>query len=66
MLELDMILANLAGSIESLPAGELPAVSELLELDDTELWDLLILRSRRPDSSIANLVEKLAYIPVQG
>ena len=63
MLENDLILArflDLRG--EALGEGELVALDRLLELSDTELWDLLSGRQDPEDAAVKPLVEALRAV----
>ena len=63
MLELDIILSGLAERLELMPEDELSAASELLELEDSELWDMLVLKKLVPRPSISSLVASLTVAP---
>jgi antitoxin CptB len=60
MLENDLILARfLDFRGETLTEGELVALDRLLELSDTELWNLLSGRQEPEDAAVKPLVEAL-------
>ena len=56
MLELDVILAELACRIKSMPKPELACASKLLEKRDDELYELLVLQSKEPEKELRALV----------
>ena len=66
MLELDVILSVLAKRLESMPSDDLAAVSELLEKGDDVLYELLVLRSRKPEKELRAVVGQCrnGFIPV--
>jgi antitoxin CptB len=60
MLENDLILARfLDARGDVLTEGELTALDRLLELSDTELWNLLSGRQEPEDAAVKPLVEAL-------
>ena len=60
MLENDLILARfLEARGDAMTQGEAAQLSQLLDLGDGELWDLLSGRAEPADATIAPLVEAL-------
>lgn len=59
MLELDLLLTELAPQLQRMDAAELASARSLLELSDQQLWDLLIAKTATPEPAYAGLVAKL-------
>jgi antitoxin CptB len=63
LLENDLILARfLDARGDALTEGEVAALDRLLELSDTELWDLLSGRQEPEDAVVKPLVEALRAV----
>lgn len=58
MLELDILLEPLARNAVTMSQPELELAAELLELDDCELWDLLVADNNPPER-FASLIASL-------
>ena len=63
MLENDLILARfLDARGDALTEGELTALDRLLDMSDTELWDLLSGRRDPMDAAVKPLLEALRTV----
>lgn len=57
MLELDLILNNYLGNNYSLMSEKLKQqFDKLMDLTDPELWDLLVVKSVKPDQQLQEIV----------
>lgn len=59
MLELDLILAPLANYLNECSQDQYQQAKQLLELEDTELWDILVKGDPAREPSYAALVNRL-------
>ena len=60
MLELDVILADLAHEIKSMSARQLQVTESFLQLDDNELWAMLVGGTKQPSPVFAAMVASIA------
>ena len=57
MLELDVILEKLSKHIESCPSEDLQEIGVFLELEDVQLWDMLVANTKSLPPSIDKIIE---------
>jgi antitoxin CptB len=60
LLELDLVLQDFVE--KHLEDNDLPALNELLELQDNELWDIVSGRSDRYDARLGGIVARLRAV----
>ena len=60
LLELDLVLQDFVE--KHLEDNDLPALNELLELQDNELWDIVSGRSDRYDARFGGIVARLRAV----
>jgi antitoxin CptB len=60
LLELDLVLQDFVE--KHLEESDLPALNELLELQDNELWDIVSGRSDRYDARFGGIVARLRAV----
>ena len=59
MLELDVLLDNLAKRLKLMSDNELNTAESLLNLSDDELWELLVARSKEPRIEHKSMVTQI-------
>jgi antitoxin CptB len=57
LLELDLVLQDFVE--RHLDEGDLPALNELLDLQDNELWDIVSGRSDRYEARLGGIVARI-------
>jgi antitoxin CptB len=57
LLELDLVLQDFVE--KRLDEGDLPALNELLDLQDNELWDIVSGRSDRYEARLGGIVARI-------
>ena len=60
LLELDLVLQDFVD--KRLQEDELPALNELLDLQDNELWDIVSGRSDRYDARLEGIVARIRAV----
>jgi antitoxin CptB len=60
LLELDLVLQDFVE--RRLDEGDLPALNELLDLQDNELWDIVSGRSDRYEARFGGIVARIRAV----